>query len=72
MKFWEAMKKVDSFKKVRREDWNRVHYVCKSPMLPDGDKDEMFTMIAIFMKDGRIGPYTPSNCDMLADDWVVL
>lgn len=58
-----AMVIVLSGGRVRRLDWNRPHYI--EIQNRDGMK-----FIAMVMRDGTVGPYPPSHCDMLADDWV--
>lgn len=53
---------------VRRKDWNRPAYITKKSRV-DG-----FTHAAIIMvmKDGTVGHYTPSGCDMVACDWAAV
>lgn len=67
MNFAKAFECVLDGKKVRREDWNRPYYVSLSSYLLNGAVTET---VMIAMKDGRINAYTPSQCDMLAGDWV--
>lgn len=57
-----AMAVVLSGGKVRREDWNRPAYI--EQQLRGG-----MPFVAMVMQDGTVGPYSPSHCDMLADDW---
>ena len=72
-------------KKVRRE-WRSgdkfLYYVpsTSSPAITDiaksiADKDgKVFykEYIAIRCKDGDVGFYTPTQCDILADDWEIM
>jgi hypothetical protein len=60
--FARAMEIILDNRRVRRADWHRPHYV--------GLRDfGGITMVAMIMKNGVMGPYTPSHCDMLANDW---
>ncbi len=72
MKFWEAMKLLDEGKAARRNDWNRVAYVQKFLTTFNLDVPYTTAQMSMVMKSGRVGPYTPSNCDMLGDDWTEL
>lgn len=62
MNFAEAMAVVLKNGRVRRQDWNRPSHVEKQI------RDDM-PFIAMVMKNGVVGPYPPSHCDMLAEDW---
>jgi hypothetical protein len=46
-----------------REDWNRP--LCIELLQIPGFGDT----VVMTMRTGRQGPYTPSNCDMMANDW---
>ena len=70
MQFWEAMREVAEGNRVRRDDWNRVGHV--RIQFADFDNDGIpyrVSVMSMVMKSGNVGPYTPSNCDMTADDW---
>lgn len=62
--FSEALKLLKQGKTLRRDSWSGnkrimlAHYDCLLPF------------ISIVTKDGSIGVYTSTNCDILADDWV--
>lgn len=62
MDFAWAMEAMLAGHRLRRVDWNRPAYVEVREV--DGMR-----FVAMVMKDGRVGPYTPSHCDMLSRDW---
>jgi hypothetical protein len=62
MDYADAMKIVLQGGAVRRDEWNRPAYVYKNC-------NSRVTIISLKMKDGSFGPYSPSNCDRLANDW---
>ena len=62
MDFADAMRAVLSGKRVRRLDWGRPHFI-------EWQTHGEIRMLCMVMRDGRVGPYTPSGCDMGASDW---
>lgn len=64
--FGSAMTRILSGRPARRKDWNRVAYVKKERRV-SGMTNPVIVMV---MRDGTVGPYTPSGCDMTAADWV--
>lgn len=62
--FPDAMKLVLAGRRMRRVDWNRPAYI-EVRYLEGGQ-----VYVAVVMKDGKIGPYPPSHCDMFGRDWV--
>lgn len=62
--FSEALKLLKQGKTLRRDSWSgnkRIMLVHNDFLLP---------FIGIITKDGSMGVYTSTNCDILADDWV--
>ena len=69
MDFSEALKLLKEGAIIKREGWNRN----KSIMLIQGfPSDCILPYIAISTKDNKIGVYTATNCDLLANDWVLI
>lgn len=60
--FADAMTVVLYGGKARRKDWNRPSHI---EVMEYGGME----FLAMIMKNGTIGPYPPSHCDMLAYDW---
>lgn len=48
--------------RVRRNDWSRPAYI-------EIQQRDGMDFVAMVMKNGVVGPYSPSHCDMLASDW---
>lgn len=69
MNFAEAMQHVLDGGFARRANWNRPAYIRRTDSLAFS---RAFEWIAMVMKDKTFGPYTPSNCDMLATDWEIV
>ena len=76
---------IKNSKKVRRKCWSGdkfLYYVPSAnyPAMIDieksiADKDGKVLYkeyIAIRCKDGNVGFYTPTQCDILADDWEII
>lgn len=76
---------IKNGKKVRREGWSRdkfLYYVPSAsyPAMTDiaksiADKDGKVLYkeyIAIHCKDSDVGLYTPTQCDIFAEDWEVV
>lgn len=85
MKIQEMIEAIKNGKKVRRECWSGdkfIYYVPSAsyPAMTDiaksiADKDGKVLYkeyIAIRCKDGNVGFYTPTQCDILAEDWKVV
>lgn len=51
---------------ARRREWSRPAYVKKERRV----EGMTLPLIVMVMRDGTVGPYTPSGCDMVAGDWV--
>ena len=69
MDFSEALKLLKQGAVIRRASWSGT----KRIVLMSGSKDlEILPHIRIVTKDGKLGVYTATNCDILADDWVRL
>lgn len=64
--FAAAMRSVLTGGRARREDWNRPSHIERRRI--DGLSNPTIVMV---MKDGSVGPYTPSGCDMVASDWSI-
>lgn len=62
MNYPTAMAMVLDGSRLCRDDFRRVDYIA---LETHGEIE----MIVIRMKDGTIGPYSPSNCDRLSSDW---
>lgn len=68
MGFPEAMRIVLEGGRVRRDDWHRPAYVSViNPVWSDRGG-----FLCMTMKNGVVGPWTPSHCDFFADDWSVV
>ena len=85
MKIQEMIEAIKKWQKVRREGWSGdkfLYYVPSAsyPAMTDiaksiANKDGKVLYkeyIAIHCKDGDIGFYTPTQCDILAEDWEVV
>lgn len=85
MEIQEMIKAIKNGKKVRRECWSgdKFLYYVPSASYPArtgiensiADKDGKVLYkeyIAIRCKDGDVGFYTPTQCDILAEDWKVI
>jgi hypothetical protein len=85
MKIQEMIEAIKNGKKVRRECWSgdKFLYYVPSASYPArtgiensiADKDGKVLYkeyIAIRCKDGDVGFYTPTQCDILAEDWKVI
>lgn len=85
MEIQEMIEAIKNGKKVRRECWSgdKFLYYVPSASYPArtgiensiADKDGKVLYkeyIAIRCKDGDVGFYTPTQCDILAEDWKVI
>lgn len=85
MNIVEAIKCIKAQKTVRRASWSgdkflyyvpaaaypAVTKVAKSIANKEGEVPYK-EYIAIHCKDGEVGFYTPTQCDILSNDWIVL
>ena len=85
MNIVQAIKCIKAQKTVRRANWSGdkfLYYVpaayypaitsiAKSIANDDG-KVPYKEYIAIHCNDGAVGFYTPTQCDILANDWIIL
>ena len=69
MDFSEALKLLKQGATVRRVSWSGSKQI---KLIHDDRPDLVLPYIRIVTKDGKIGVYTATNCDILADDWVLL
>ena len=67
MDFSEALKLLKQGKTVKRADWSGAKHI----KLIRG-YEEVLPYIEIITKDGKIGIYTATNCDILANDWTLI
>ena len=85
MKIQEMIEAIKNGKKVRRKGWSGdkfLYYVPSASYLAMtdiaksiADKDGKVLYkeyIAIRCKDGDVGFYTPTQCDILAEDWEII
>lgn len=69
MDFSEALKLLKQGATIRRASWSGH----KSIMLIKPHQECLvLPYIAISTKDNKIGVYTATTCDILADDWVLI
>ena len=54
---------------IRRDSWSGNKRI---ELLQDKNSDLFLPYIRIITKDNKIGLYTATNYDILADDWVLL
>jgi len=80
MDFSEMLEELARFQKMKRANWNgKDQYIFLLPGSAIAEAliaytgEERITVDSIFIKttSGSFGPYTPSNCDILARDWEV-
>lgn len=69
MDFSEALKLLKQGATIRRDSWSGSKRI---KLIQDKDSDLFLPYIMIITKDNKIGVYTATNCDILADDWVLL
>lgn len=65
--FDAAMQAVLCGGRASRRDWNRPSHI--EMRVVEGFSNGVIVMV---MRDGTVGPYTPSGCDMVASDWEAL
>ena len=70
MDFSEALKLLKQGATIRRASWSgHKRIMLIYPYKPDVI---LLPYIAIATKDNKMGVYTATNCDILANDWVLL
>lgn len=69
MRFGEALENVLNGRKSYRCDWNRPAFIVKK-QVKIGIGTTYVDQIIMVMKDGRMNAYTPSQCDMITNDWM--
>ena len=69
MDFSEALKLLKQGATLRRDSWSEDKRI---ELLYDKNSDLFLPYIRIITKDNKISVYTATNCDILADDWVLL
>ncbi len=71
MPFEEALKHIKNGHKVARNGWNGKGMWAA---LQRPDSLSKMTLPYIYMKSatGGYGPWTPTQCDIMADDWVIV
>ena len=68
MDFSEALKLLKQGATIRRTNWSGT----KRIILVNNSEGMTLPYIKIITKDGKLGVYTATNCDILADDWIRL
>lgn len=66
MDFSEALKLLKQGATIRRASWSGT----KRIILVNNSEGMTLPYIMIITKDGNLGVYTATNCDILADDWI--
>ena len=69
MDFSEALKLLKQGATLTRDNWSGSKRI---ELIHDKNSDSFLPYIRIITKDNKIGVYTATNCDILADDWVLL
>ena len=69
MDFSEALKLLKEGAIIRRASWSGSKQI---KLIHDDRPDLVLPYIRIVTKDNKIGVYTATNCDILADDWVLI
>ena len=68
MDFSEALKLLKEGAVIRRDSWSENKRIV---LMPSSKNLTILPHIGIITKDERRGVYTATNCDILADDWVL-
>ena len=68
MDFSEALKLLKEGAVLKRDSWNGNKRIV---LMPGSKNLTILPHIGIITKDERCGVYTATNCDILADDWVL-
>ena len=69
MDFSEALKLLKQGATIRRDSWSESKRI---ELIHDKNSDLFLPYIRIITKDNKIGVYTATNCDILANNWVLL
>ena len=69
MDFSEALKLLKQGATIRRDSWSGSKRI---ELFHDKNSDLFLPYIRIITKDNKIGVYTATNCDILANDWILL
>ena len=69
MDFSEALKLLKQGKIMRRACWSSHKSIL---LIHAYQTDLILPYIAISTKDNKVGVYTATTCDILADDWVLI
>ena len=69
MDFSEALKLLKQGATIGRDSWSGSKRI---ELIHDKNSDSFLPHIRVITKDNKIGMYTATNCDILADDWVLL
>ena len=65
MDFSEALKLLKQGAIIKRDSWSGSKRI---KLIQDKDSDLLLPYIMIITKDNKIGVYTATNCDILAND----
>lgn len=68
MDFSEALKLLKQGKNIRRSSWNGNNYIS---LVHENRNDYIFPYTSITTKYGK-ADYTFTNCDILANDWILV
>ena len=66
MNFSQALEQLKLKHPIRRKSWSGDKYIF---LLDKPFPFDFLPFIAIHTKDGNLGVYSATNCDLLADDW---
>lgn len=69
MDFSEALKLLKQGVTMRRASWSGHKSIM---LIQPYQEDLILPYIAISTKDNKIGVYTATNCDLLANDWEII
>ena len=69
MDFSEALKLLKQGATIRRASWSGHKSIM---LIQPYQTDLVLPYIAISTKDSKVGVYTATNCDLLANDWEII
>lgn len=69
MDFSEALKLLKQGATIRRASWSGHKSIM---LIKPYQTDLILPYIAISTKDNKVGVYTATTCDILADDWEII
>ena len=69
MDFSEALKLLKQGKIMRRACWSGYKSIL---LIHAYQTDLILPYVAISTKDNKVGVYTATTCDILADDWEIV